>query len=386
MNNNYRVVFVQQHLTHYREEFLERTKNRLLGYGVEFNFVHSLPDSISSNKNDSGYLSWARIAHPIIFNIFGVKFVWLNLPHDLRNADLIILTQENKLIANYYWILRRFFTSVRIAFFGHGRNFQSKYPNGIKERWKKLFVGAVDWWFAYTQKTRGILLSDGYPEGRITAINNAIDNESFQQHISSVTDNELSLLRETLGLFDSGSPSPIGLFCGSLYSDKRVDFMLAAADKIKMCIPGFCLVVIGDGPSLSDVKAAAQSRPWLHAVGAKKGREKAAWFKLASVIFNPGAVGLHVLDSFAAGVPLATTADAKHGPEIAYLENGINGLITPGTVDEYSDAVIKLLEDKFLYQGVRKAGLDASALYTLDSMVDNFVSGIVQCLQLPKKN
>ena len=38
----------------------------------------------------------------------------------------------------------------------------------------------------------------------------------------------------------------------------------------------------------------------------KKGREKAAWFKLASVVLNPGLVGLHILDSFWAGVPMVT--------------------------------------------------------------------------------
>lgn len=41
--------------------------------------------------------------------------------------------------------------------------------------------------------------------------------------------------------------SIIGLFCGSLYSDKKLDLLVAASDLVIAKYPNFRLVVIGDG-------------------------------------------------------------------------------------------------------------------------------------------
>ena len=235
--------------------------------------------------------------------------------------------QENRLLSNYPWLFLRGLHKAKVAYWGHGRNFQADRPTGLLEKWKQFMVGRVDWWFAYTGMTKDILLSDGYPGERITVLNNAIDNEGFVGNLASITDVRLAELHGELGLQQSVK---VGLFCGSLYPDKRLDFMVAAADKIKAALPDFHLLVIGDGPSVSVIKEAAALRPWLHWLGVRKGIEKAGYFRLAHVVLNPGLVGLHVLDSFCAGVPMVTTADARHSPEIAYLEDGNNGLVVQG--------------------------------------------------------
>ena len=52
--------------------------------------------------------------------------------------------------------------------------------------------------------------------------------------------------------------APVGLYCGSLYPDKRLDLLLAAAEKVHEKHPGFRLVVVGDGPSRPFVTDAAR--------------------------------------------------------------------------------------------------------------------------------
>jgi glycosyltransferase involved in cell wall biosynthesis len=295
---------------------------------------------------------------------------------------LVIVTQENKLLANYAWLARRMAAPVKVAYWGHGANFQSDAPSGLREKWKRLLLTRVDWWFAYTDLTRDIVLSAGYPAERITVLDNAIDNEAFRAGLDSISKAEADALREKVS--HGGTPR-IGLFCGSLYPDKRIDYMIEAADRIHAAMPGFSLVVIGDGPSAAELKSAATTRPWLHWVGAKMGREKAGWFSVADVVFNPGAVGLHVLDSFCAGVPMVTTSEARHGPEIAYLKHDINGLIVAGDPSRYADAVIGLLQDQAMMARLRSAALADSQRYTLDNMVERFADGIERCLAMEKK-
>ena len=97
---------------------------------------------------------------------------------------------------------------------------------------------------------------------------------------------------------------------------------------------------------------------------------------------NPGAVGLHVLDSFVSGLPMVSTKTALHGPEIAYLESGINGLLTDDDTADYASAVIKILTDDEFAAELSKRAIEASHLYSLELMVQNFLSGLEACRRL----
>ena len=84
---------------------------------------------------------------------------------------------------------------------------------------------------------------------------------------------------------------------------------------------------------------------------------------------------------FACGVPLLTTESTAHGPEIAYLEQGVNGLMTANDVGAYAAACVRLLRDPAALDALR-AGCAASANeYTLQNMARRFAQGIGNCLQ-----
>jgi glycosyltransferase involved in cell wall biosynthesis len=161
--------------------------------------------------------------------------------------------------------------------------------------------------------------------------------------------------------------------------------MIEAADRIHGTLPAFRLVVIGDGPSADEIREAMTTRPWLKWLGVRKGREKAAWFGVADVVINPGAVGLHVLDSFCSGTPMITTAESRHGPEVAYLKDSVNGLVVQGGPDRYADRVIALFRDSAELNTIKQAALDDAKHYTLNIMAERFADGIARCVAIPKK-
>lgn len=377
-----KVIIVQYRLLHYRLELFERLQKACESRDIKLHLVHGQPTKREEKKRDVGILPWADVVVNRYFSIGSRDVIWEPFPAQHNDADLVIFMQENRLLSNYPWLFLRGLHKAKVGYWGHGRNFQTRHPTGLLEKWKQFLVGRVDWWFAYTDMTKNILLSDGYPAERITVLDNAIDNEGFIADLASISEARLSELRAELDLPEDAQ---VGLYCGSLYPDKRLDYMVAAADKIQAVLPTFHLLIIGDGPSASEIKEAALSRPWLHWVGVRKGAEKAAYFRLAQVVFNPGAVGLHVLDAFCAGVPMVTTADAKHGPEIAYLKDGENGLIVQGNDEDYADTIIALLQDPLRYAQLRAGALAGAQRYTLQNMVDSFADGIESCLMMDRK-
>lgn len=377
-----KVVICQYRLLHYRVGLFERLRQACGRRGVELELVHGQASRRESVKKDEGHLAWARQVENHFLEVGSIDLVWQPLPADLHDSDLVIVMQESRILSNYPLLMSRSWSARKVAYWGHGVNFQSDAPTGLREQWKSMMLNRVDWWFAYTELTVDILRRAGYAEDRVTCLSNAIDNDAFERDLDAVADEELQAAYEEI---DADGSAPVGVFCGSLYPDKKLDFLVAVTDRIQSRIPGFRLVVIGDGPCRRDVESLAASRPWLKCMGVRKGKEKAAYFRIADVVLNPGLVGLHVLDAFCAGVPMVTTAEARHSPEIAYLRNNVNGLIVGGGVDAYAEAVIALLQDEERLMALKQRALVDAKKFTLEKMVSQFADGIERCLATPQK-
>lgn len=377
-----KVVVCQHRLMHYRTALFDRLRQVCSERQIDLHLVHGQATRRERAKKDEGSLPWAQKVVNKVWEVGDRDWIWQPLPREVVDADLVVVMQENRILSNYPLLLSRLWSSRRIGYWGHGVNFQSDAPAGLREKWKRFLLTRVDWWFAYTEMTVDILRRSGYPADRITQLDNAIDNKTFERDLTNVSEEQLVAMRREI---DAPEGAPVGLFCGSLYPDKRLEFMIDAADLIQAALPAFRLVVIGDGPSASTIRQAQESRPWLNWQGVRKGVEKAAWFKLADVVVNPGLVGLHILDSFCAGAPMMTTTGARHSPEIAYLRNGENGLMCSGNHSEYARAVTGLLQDTARLADMQAAALASAKHYSLENMVSRFADGIERCLAIPKR-
>ena len=138
---------------------------------------------------------------------------------------------------------------------------------------------------------------------------------------------------------------------------------------------------MGDGPLRDFVQTACDERPWCKSVGAKTGRDKAQYLAIADVLLNPGLVGLNILDAFVAGVPMVTTDCHLHSPEIAYLSNGRNGLITENTINSFVSGVQSILGDDNYRDRLKIGCHQAGEHYTIENMAKKFQLGILQALE-----
>lgn len=369
-----RVSYIFPTSHHYRLPFHERLRALLAGHGIDYRVVYSDPDAVNRAKRDTVDIAWGikvptRRIGPLLYQ------------HGLREAlrsDLVIIQQENKLLLNYLCNLASMAGRMRVAYFGHGRNFQARDPNSRAERFKRFWATRADWWFGYTDATRRHVESLGFPPERITVFQNAVDTGALIAEAEALSNEEVDAVAAAAGI----RGGRVAIFVGGLYPDKRLDFLIEAAEQVRARIPDFELVIVGGGVELDRLVGLAASRPWLIVAGPRFGREKVALMRRASLFLMPGLVGLAVLDAAALGLPVVTTAWPWHSPEIAYLENGRNGVIVDAweDVSAYADAVATLmLDDRArarLAEGARETGRE----FTVKAMAERFAAGVLAAL------
>jgi len=370
------VCIVQPRLHHFRVPFYVALKEELSKRNVCLILIHGQPNLREKQKMDSGFINWAIQVTNHRIKIMHTEFIWQPCLRNLWNCDLAIVQHWNSLLINYLLLLTTPLIVKRVAVWGHGKNCQSAKPNGVKEKWKRLWIKKPDWWFAYTDFTKDILLKTGYPADMITVVQNSIDSAQLSTYRDDIKHSELVALRKKLEV----KGDKVGVFCGSLASHKGIAFIIEAARIIRKEVKGFELIMIGTGPDAHLVERVASVYPWFHHVGAKFGREKILHMKLGDVFLMPKGLGLAILDAFVMQLPVLTTKDGLHGPEISYLKDGMNGYITANTVEDYATAVIRVLScPKKLKELSSNCRKDAE-VYTMTKMVQNFADGVIKCL------
>lgn len=377
-----RVVFSTAILPQYRLPFHEGVRSQLASLGIEYDVIFGQPGTDEALKGDLASLSWGR---PVVNRYFHVGrhcALWQPALKEVWASDLAVIGQESRLLTNYLIQGLRRFRRPRIALWGHGRNFQSDLGPGLAASWKRFWATQCDWWFAYTEASRKIIETYGFPAQRITVFHNAIDTSEIRRLIAHIDDQRLKSLRTQLGVTGRN----VAVYVGGIYGQKRAGFLIEAAKEIRRRVPDFVLIVVGDGAERSLVEKAAAENFWIRYLGPLFGIRKAEILRLGRVFVMPGLVGLAILDCAAAGLPIVTTAYPYHSPEIAYLIPGRNGLIVTDWLNPmaYADAVASLLENDTLHASLAAGAREIGAELTIERMVHCFSDGVLSALNAPR--
>ncbi len=372
-----KVLILYKFLPQYRVEFFEKLRVALLAEGVELSLIYGKLKNHDAKKNDERDLPWANYRENKIIKLGSTELFWQPSLDKAKETDLVIVEQANKLLVNYVLILLSKFTPLKFAFWGHGMDMQNN-PKSLKNRFKYFFLTHSDYWFAYTQGVKKLLLGKGVKAEKITVVDNAIDTVTLKSQYNAYSPVELNRLKNDLNIEGEN----IALYCGGIYSNKRIDYLLEVAQRIRIAVPDFNLLFVGAGADQYKVEEAAKNNEWIHYIGPKFGMERVPYFKMSKLFLMPGLVGLAILDSFATQTPMVTTQYPYHSPEIEYLKNKENGLMTQDNVASYANEVIRLLTDENALQELKVGCLESSTLYSTEKMVQNFKNGVIKCLAL----
>lgn len=369
-----KVMIIYKFLPEYRVDFYQQLRNKLLACGIELYLVYGKFNKTDALRKNEVEIDWAQYLPNRRFYVGRKELLWQPCLKYLKDKDLIIVQPENGLLLNYYLMFSRYFSRYKLAFWGHVNNMQDD-PKSAGNRFKRFFITKCDRWFGYTKSANDFLIQNNYPPNKITVVQNAIDTVALRRYYAQIAPEEVSAVKSRLGITGRN----IGIYCGGMYPDKDFDFILQTCLRVKKNVPDFHMLFIGSGIEASKITEAARGRDWIHYIGPKFGKERVVYFKISALQIMPRLVGLCILDSFAMETPIITTENPFHGPEIDYLENGINGIMTKDNLDEYSEKIIELLKTKKYLQLIEGGKLSAEK-YSIHNMTENFKNGILASL------
>ncbi|TXH72934.1 glycosyltransferase family 4 protein [Thiobacillus sp.] len=372
---NKRVCIIQPVMKQYRIPFFTTLAALLASEGIELQVVYGTPWAQENRRNDHAELP-PPLGLRVESRMLGGRLLWIPIARPWMAADLVVVEHANKNLLNFLLTALSLMGLKKVAYWGHGRDRQVD-PNSGGERLKRRSLHWTNWWFAYTTDAACYVAEQGFDPARITVVQNAIDTAELRAQLAAVADPARVHWRAELGW---PSDSRIAVYCGSLYENKRLDWLMEAAEQVHARYPEFRLLIAGGGPMSQQVESFARGRDWVHYAGPKFGQEKAELLSLAEMCLNPGLVGLGILDAFCARLPLLTTNLLQHGPEIEYLEPGKNGLIVPPCATAFADAIESLLNDPAKLAAMRVEAEASSHRYSIEAMAENFAAGVTQCL------
>lgn len=369
----------------YRVPFYEGLRVALEADGIEMVLVHGDPPASRKKRNDSKILDWATYVPNRLWTIKGLELTAQPVLKHLRGADLIVLQQETGLLLNYAVMARSRLGGPPLGLWGHGHNFNPLEASGPAEKVKAAVTRHADWFFAYTERSAEVFRSIGCDPDRITVVQNstAVDDLRLPADAvaGQVSEDVAALVAELERGGPDGGPAVVGWIVSALDRWKRVPFLIEVLDRCAERIPGFAFVALGAGDEAHLLVEAASTRPWLRPLGARFGADKAAIGRLASVTIHPGLAGLHVIETFATESPMVTADIEYHSHEVDYLDDG-NSVVLPAdaTADELASAVADLVADGDRLRRLQDGCRQASDTFTIEAMVDNFATGIVEAM------
>ena len=363
-----KIVLLQRVLPAYREPLFEALREQARQGGHAFELWMSSASGGFARRGTEGRLSWARF--------LGVKALpaWLggleyqSLPwREILAADVVIVPDSARCVSNILVLLLRRLSGKPVLTWGHGANLQPDAMSRLLATPRYRMLRLAHGHLVYSQTCVATLQAAGFEKSRIGVTENAIDDTLaaglHAQHP------EVLAFRDVHGLGDA----PCVVFLGSWYARKRPEVVVEVGLALRELLPQARVLVIGGGDGLAVLVGQARQLPWLTLLGPLHGREKFVALAAAHCLAVSGVAGLNLLDAMAAGLPVVLPQRTDHSPEVAYVLDGVNGLVVPDDTASSAQACSRLIGDETLHAHLSQGARQTSAIRTVRAMAGNIL-------------
>ena len=306
------------------------------------------------------------------------KLFWqenLYLIPELTKGDVLVINGNIKFLSNYPLIFRAKQKGISVVWWGHGwSSTTTKISFFIRKYFMKFFADVL---LLYTEKEKKIFLEEDFDEEKVFFMNNTIYNKDIETIKENINQDELLSFKVQNNLENK----KILLFVGRLRKSPPTSLEIVIK-ALKSMDDNYRLVIIGDGEEqrnfikLSNKYNVSNKILFLGAIYEEK--ELAPWFLIADCFVYPGAIGLSLLHSFTYGLPVVTNdCISTHGPEIAALEDNVNGKFFIMNDDKsFIESINKVIENKdfFKENAISTIKNDFSFDKTIQRVTDCIVS------------
>jgi len=351
-----KVAILQSEVPHYREDFFSMLRSRVGGLDVYiynsvdfakkkgFNVKEDDNIIYINNKNFGGFLCYS------IRKLFKKKY------------DTLVLMLHFAHLTTWLLLFTKWIHGKKIILWGQGISVKRYLLEEKKPDWKlKLMIKFSDGVWLYTEKERN-QWKKIFPDKKIIALCNTFTGvDEILSYRSLETKDELK------NKYNIKEPV-VFIYCARFESDyRRVDLLM---DTIKSLDSNkYAFIIIGDGKNKPDFSEFKNVYDFGAVYDTAKKQEL---FTMSDIYYQPGWVGLSIVEAMAYGKPILTFKRSEQVfqcVEYSYLTENYNSII----VDSIEELINKI--QSLSTNEIERLGNNARQYVhdklTMSNMVDN---------------
>jgi glycosyltransferase involved in cell wall biosynthesis len=332
-----KILFIFDRVMHYHKELFRRLEGDLPGFGCELHLL--------SGTANAGTTGRVGLAKPLVVNEAKYRFHEFSVGnYALRGAcgvlpavwrvrpDIVVCMAHVGNITHWRLALGKQRMGYRLFAWQCGYEYN---PGRLKNWILRRFVPRFDHHLAYHSNARDYALMHGARPEQVTVIHNTINEARIQCVAKPAARDVLRQKHPELGT------RRIALFVGAVLQEKRVDVILDAMRLMRRT--DVVLMVVGDGPHLPALRAAAQGRRDVIFAGSVI-EGVGPYFDAAEVYVLPGTGGLGINEAMAHSLPIISGyADGSADDLVRDGENGFR--LREGSGSELAEKLGMVLDD-----------------------------------------
>lgn len=302
------LTIVQPYVPSYRVPFFSALSDHLRSTGIELTVVAGLPAGDQALRGDATQVDshrWLHLQRRRNLHI-GTRSLQVSSDRALwKHTHGVILPLQATLPDFHLAAWNKSLAGApRVGYWGHVAPYVRE-ANVLDVKIEARRMRKADHVFAYTSVGAEAATSAGVEVERVTAVMNSVDTSLLE-----------NMTRADLPL----APTPYVAYLGALDASKNVAFLVDVIDWIWRQDPEVKIRIGGDGRDRRLLQGAVD-RGQVELLGFLDGAQKAELLASASVLINPGRIGLVAIDALASGTPLVALTDSFDAPEAEYLED-----------------------------------------------------------------
>lgn len=306
-----KLTILQPEVPHYRQEFFSRLRSSVDEQTIYvYNSIDDAKKSGFSVSTDGVEYIKNRSFHGIL----------LYSPWPLLKGDVMVLMLHFAHLMTWILLLTKWIHRKKIILWGQGISVKRYLQEEKKPDWKlKLMMRLADGIWLYTDKEleqwRKV-----FPKKPIVALNNSLTG------VDEMLEYKPSKSIESLKDKYNTKEEILFIFCARFESNyRRTDLLVETIERLDNEKYGF--IIIGAGKNKPDFTKYKN----VHDFGAVYDTNiKRELFAIANLYYQPGWVGLSIVEAMAYGKPILTfkrTEETKQCVEYSYITDGENGMI-----------------------------------------------------------
>lgn len=350
-----RLLIIQRIVPEVRRDFFNQVLGRAEGFDIE------LLSSAQADREGHKLVSLGQDHSLVGIRYFKGLVHFQNSVCAVFRNDIIVVEHALNSLSNLLNVLFCALTRKSVVFWGHGGKSHLVEPR-LKRICKAALLRFSNAYIGYTELSRRTLIEMGYDERKIYIINNS-GVEKSRSHID-INESEFKAGRVKFA------------FCGRLTKQKKLDGVLRSFHTLARHKPEIELHLIGGGPEELPLKdqAARLSNVYFH--GPMYGTERDKLMSTCHAQIIPNHVGLAILQGFALGLPLITSRDGNHCPEIEYYSDQFNGLSYDSGSDESLATAMAKLTDFECWRSLSEGATQTASRYPVSAMASLFLEAL----------